>query len=91
MGELDAQVLAHLYSSADRRVRVLVRISKQSVDTAGVGVHAGKDYPDVLATKASGSERRVVGLARPWRGSGWFGFEGAGKITILIRNDRFRC
>ena len=67
VGELDARVLAPLYSSADRHVRKLVRISKQSLDIAG-GVHAGKDDPG-LATTASGSDTRVVGLARLWRGS----------------------
>ena len=48
MGELDAQVLALLHSSADRRVRKLVRICKQSLDVAG-GEHVGKDDPDVGA------------------------------------------
>ena len=57
VGELDARVLSPLYSSADRLLRELERISKQSPDIAG-GVHA----------KASGSDTRV-GLARPWRGS----------------------
>ena len=48
MGELDARVLAPWYSSADRRVRKLVRVSHQSLDIAG-GVRVGKDDPDVGA------------------------------------------
>ena len=46
MGELDARVLAPLYTSADRRVRRLVRISKQRLDIA-VGVHVSKYDPNV--------------------------------------------
>ena len=38
VGDLDARVLATLYSSADRRVRRLVVIGKQLLDI-GVGVH----------------------------------------------------
>ena len=70
MGESDARLLAPLHLSTDRRFRKLVRMSKESPDIAG-GVQADKDDPDVgvLATKASGSDTRVVGLARPWRGS----------------------
>ena len=73
-----------LCSSADRRVRKLGRISKQSLHIAD-GTHAGKDDPDV------GAGGHGVRLGYTCGGTGktvaWIlvvGLEGAGKIAILF-------
>ena len=73
-------VLAPLYSSADRRVRTLVCISKQILDIAG-GVHVGRMIlTSVLATNAPGSDTRDRGVDL----GGW-------RDGDDHRNDRFRC
>ena len=82
-GELDARVLALLYSSADRRFRKLMLINKQSPDSTG-GVHVCKDYLDVGA----GDQGIMLGYASDGTGETemrilMVGLEVAGTTTIL--------
>ena len=81
---LDAQVLAPLYTSVDRRFRMLERIHKQSLDMAG-GEHLGKDDLDV------GAGDQSIRLKYASDGTGktevrilMVGLEAAGKTTILL-------
>ena len=76
----DLRVFAPLYSSANRRVRKLVRISKQSRLTLQVVWTSGRM---ILTSVRLGNT--CGGLTGPWRGSSWLGLR---ELDILRSSSR---